>query len=231
MCNPAAALSIAASAGGQLINGMEASANNRRIIEARNAATQAELARQHGYQDQSGAIFDTQMGNWTPAVQGQRLNGAQTAATGFFNSTAPTAANVGTIGFNDAGAASKAAEAKSIADAFTAANTRTDALGKLSGWDQLGFDNKVSLAGSGRQLGTISDLSSNSARVGDFEREVNGMNAYRPPSGLGDLLGFAGNLAGSGRLGGFGGGGGATSMPTSSMWGVYRPPASNTAWV
>lgn len=209
MCSPAIA-GMALGGVGQVVNGMEANANNRRIIEARNAATQAELKRQHEYQTQSGGIFDASLGNFAPAVQTQRLGDAQTADRGFLASNAPTADQVGNIGFGDAGAASKAAAAQSLAQIFAANAARSDALGKLSGWDTLGFENKVGLAGSGRSLGTISNLSSNSARVGDLEREVAAENAYRPPSGLGSIIGFAGNML-AGR--------GGTSMPTFNLFG------------
>lgn len=215
MClDPLTAVSLAASAAGAAINGSEAAANNKRMVEARNAATNAELTRQHGFQGQSGDIFSQALAKFGPQAA-PALATNQDAATDKFMFNAPTAAQVGSIGTAGGSAAGAANEGRTIADAFTSNAKSAENLGNLTGYDTTNFNHGIDLAGSGRGLGTISDLSGNSARVGALEADVNANNAYRQPSGLGDLLGFAGTM------GGYYGGRGMT-MPTKAALPAFR---------
>lgn len=212
MClDPASLISLGLGAAGQAISGSEAAANNKRMVEARNAATQAELDRQHAFQDQSTGVFNTALNTFSPDAQAASLAGNQGVARAFLASNGPTAANVGTIGIGPASAATGTNAARTIADAITKNTTNAENLGNLRGWDLTNQDNGITLAGSGRGIGTISDLAANSARVGQLEQTVNANNAYRPSSGLGDLLTFAGNYAAYK-------GGTGINMPTKSIF-------------
>lgn len=216
MCDPVsiglALAGAAASTGGQLIKGHEAADNNRRQIEARNAATNAELARQKGFQDQSGGIFDGILGKFAPGAQATGLTGNQAAATTAITGNQPL--NVGSILTKGAAPQAAAAEGKTVADAFNLNNARGTALGNLTGYTQQGLGDTLNLADSGRNLGVVSNLSNASASLTPLDREVASNNAYRPPSGLGDILGFVGNVA-SGYAG--------RGMPTTSIFGGGAP--------
>lgn len=205
MClDPLTAVAIGLTAGGQLIKGSEDAANTRRMIKARNAATEAELARQKGFQQITGGIFDESVNQFMPGAQADRLAGGQEAANELFLGNSPTAHDVGTIGPRTASDYVKGREAATVADAFTENMTRSGALADLTGWDNYSFDNKAGLNAAGLDLGVYGDLSANSARVSGLEQQTAFNNAWRQPSGLGDLLTFAGNVAG------FGAGGGMT---------------------
>jgi hypothetical protein len=226
MCDPLTILGLGLGAAGQVVSGSENAANTKRMINARNAATTAEVARQHGYQGQTGAIFDTSVGGFAPDAQAARLAGGQTDAGVLFSGNAPTMADVGTIGTNLASDYTKGAEVKKIADVFARNTERTGNLADLTGWDNYGVANRAALNDAGLNLGVINDLSRNSAQVGNLEQQVNYNNAWRPPSGLGDLLTFAGNATG------FAGGGGVSpfSMPTKAA-GLWNPTTASQGFV
>jgi hypothetical protein len=217
MCfDPLTLTAMALGAGGKAVSGFENDANNRRMIEARNAATRAELERQKGYQGQTSGIFNTSVGGFAPEAQQATLASGKADASALFSGNAPTALNVGTIGTKTAGDYTKGAEAKTVADVFAGNAARSSSLANLTGWDNAGMSNRMNLNNAGMGMDVIRDFSRNSARVGGLEQQVNANNAWRPPSGLGDLLSFAGNAVG------FGSGGGMT-LPTNSAFGNGIP--------
>lgn len=207
MCDPISIGAAVASAAGSAITGYENSQSQKAMVKARNAATEAELARQHGFQDQAGGVFNDALSLFSPQAVSDRLAAAKSGAGSTIQGNIP--GDYGSINTRFAPNAAKAGEAKSIADLFGKSMDRSTNMGNLIGYDQFGFDNKLNLTGTGRQLDTISDFSGNSARVGGLEQEVNANNAYKPPSGLGDLLSIAGTL------GGYYGGRG-TTLPTKA---------------
>jgi len=217
MCDPLTIAATAATVGGSLITGRETANNNKRMVEARNAATQAELDRQHAYQDQAGGVFTDALTMFSPEAVASRLSAAKGGAGATISGNLP-----GSYGSINTGVAPNAAvtgEARTIADLFGKAGERSTNMGNLIGYDQFGFDNKLNLTGTGRQLDTISDFSGNSARVGGLEQEVAPGNAYKAPSGFGELLTMVGQLGGNfAGKGGFGG----TSLPTSQAIPVPR---------
>jgi hypothetical protein len=97
-------------------------------------------------------------------------------------------------------------ENQTVASAFDAGAGRDAALGKLTGWDQRAFDNNIKLNASGRDLDLNTDFARTSAGVGALEQDANYRNAFRPNSGIGDILQFAGNVGAfqAGKGGGFG---------------------------
>lgn len=196
---------------GKMISASEANASNRAMVDARNKATNDEFARQEGYQQQAGGIFDGVLNKFAGPAQTTGLADAQAGSGAAIRANQPT--NVGSILLGgSASPQAVAAQGGTIADAFARGGERATALGNLTGYDRMQNQNALNLSESGRGINTISDFSRGSASLVPLEREVAGNNAYKPPSGLGDLLSFVGNV------GAFKGGEG--TLPTMS---IFKP--------
>lgn len=194
MCNPALAIPLALGAAGAGVNAYETNQTQRAMTDARNRATLAELDRQRGYQQKSGQIFNDSLNNFTPEAQAKSLSDAQATTADAFTGNAPV--SVGSVGSGNGPQIVKTAEDKAVADAFSRGSAKDAALAKLTGWDQRAFGNNINLNNSGRNLDLNSDFAKTSAAVNGLEQNAAYKNAFRPNSGFGDLLGFAGSVAG-----------------------------------
>lgn len=195
MCLDPVSLGAAALSGiGSMISGAEQARSDRAVVEARNKATEDEIARQQGYQQEAGGVFDGLLSQFGPS-RTDNLVENQTRAAEFFNSNTPQNFG-GPIGA--AGAPRQTGEAydSALGGVFDRAAQRGTALGNLTGYGQQNFDTGLDISDAGRRIGTVQDLSRGSAGLVDLDRTVAGNNAYRPPSGLGDLFSFGGNLLG-----------------------------------
>lgn len=217
MCfDPITIASMVATGVGQAISGSEAAASRNAQIEARNRATRDEFGRQAGYQQQADDIFGNVFGTFAPGAQASGLDAAKTGATDFIRGNQPL--DVGTIQTAGVDPRLAAFEGNSVAKAFGRNANRAGALGNLTGYGQQGAESALNLAESGRKLNTVSNFSRGSASLLPLERDAAGNNAYIPPSGLGDLLGFAGTL------GSYNAGKG--TLPTFNIFGNRAAPAN-----
>lgn len=220
MCDPLTGLALGASAAGGLISGNEANANAKRQQDARNAATMAELERQKKYGEQSRGQFDQSMNLYAPGAQDASLAKSQSDVGSILAGNAPTAESVGSITTANAPKVVGATEGQKLGDVFSRIAQNNQNLGALKGYDQNTLANKIALNSTGRNIDVTGDLSKTSAGVNKLEQQAAYTNAYKPPSGIGELLSFGGNLgsyyAGGGKLGlpKFGG---STTLPTSAL--------------
>lgn len=193
MClGPELALALGATVGGSVINGFESNRTQQDMIDARNAATRQELERQRAFQQQSAADFRDTKNNFKPERQSQKLEEKRVETAQRYQDNAP--ADFGSIASGSGPQVVQTAEKKSVADAFGRANQQNAALGKLKSWDQRAFDNNLALNQGGRNLDITSDLARTSAAVNRVEQDAAYRNAYKPNSGIGDLLKFAGSV-------------------------------------
>lgn len=208
---------LLASAAGGLISGNEANSNARRQQEARNAVTLAELARQKAYGDQARGQFDKSMALFGPGAQEASLAKAQGDIGSLITGNIPTAESIGTITTASAPRGVASSENDRLAGVFQRLGQNAINLGNLKGYGQSVFDTNLGLNQTGRDIDRIGDLSKTSARVAEIEKGAAATNAYKPPSGIGELLSFAGNagltLSGKGKLPGFSG---LTTLPSPS---------------
>ncbi len=191
---------MAVGTAGGLLSSSEASANNRRMIEARNAATMGEVARSKAYGEKSRGIFDTSLDGYSsdPAA-------AQAASGEAIASNAPT--DVGSITSVNAPKVVADREGAKIADVFTRNAGLDKALGNLKGYDNNTVDNGLRLNQSGRDIDMIGDFAKTSAGVNAIEQRAAENNARRAPSPLGQILQTAG------QVGSFYGGKGGSIFP------------------
>lgn len=176
------------------MNSYETANTQNNMINARNSATQAELGRQHQIQQTADNTFNSSVDKFTPANQDAALVQKQASVADAFKGNAPTAAQYGGIGTSSAPRVVQEAGDKSVADVFGRSNNRSVLAGNLAGWDQRAFDNKLNLNQSGRDLDLLSDRAKVSAAVNGLEQKTAYNNAYRPNSGVGDLMKFAGTV-------------------------------------
>lgn len=183
---------MAVGAAGSALTGYEANKNQGDVIRARNAATEAELARQKVYGDKSRGVFDTTLSGFAPEAQTQQLADAQTRTGAAISSNAPT--NVGTISTGNGPAVVGDRESSTLAKVFER-NAGLDAsLGKLKGYDANSLENGLRLSQSGRDIDMIGDFAKTSAGVNAVEQRAAENNTRRPPSMLGQLLQTAGQV-------------------------------------
>ena len=196
MCNPSLIVPLALGAAGAGVNAYETNRTQKAMTGARNAATMAELERQRNFQANSQKVFGDTLNKFTPGAQDTTLATEQNRVADAFKSNAPSQAALGSISSGNAPTIVKTNEDSALADAFLKGQTADANLGKLAGWDQRAFTNKMNLGQGGRELDINSDLARTSAAVGGLEQDAAAKNAFRPNSGFGDLLQFAGNVAG-----------------------------------
>lgn len=219
MCDPLTIAAVGATAAGTMINGKEANDTAAAQANARNAATTAELGRQQAFGDQSRGIFNNSLDTFTNNSTPQALAGTQAGSVNAFNANAPLPSSVGTITSPNAPQAVANSEQGRLADTFKTIGDRNAAHGALQGYDQNMFNNNVAIQNAGRKIDTISDISKTSAAVNRTEQNAAFGNAYRPPSGLGDVLKTAGTIGAysAGGGGAFGGTGGNAVIPSASF--------------
>lgn len=202
MCDPVSIGSLAVGAAGSALNGYEQSQNAAAQINARNAATQAELQRQKGYGAQTQADFQKSLDVYAPGAQTQGLADSQGTVGDVLTRNTP--ANVGSI--TTAGAPRVVGESENsrLGDVFQTAADRNTNMAKLKGYDQQMFGNKLALGQNARDIDMTGDFAKVSSGVSGIEQRAAANNAVKPPSGLGSLLQFAGtvgaNQAGRGNL-------------------------------
>lgn len=220
MCDPISIGSMAVGAIGSAVNGYEASQNAAAQINARNAATQAELERQKGYGARTREGFDKSLDVYSPQAQTQGLSDAQTSFGDVLTRNTPT--NVGSITTTGAPRVVGDSENSRLAGVFNTAATRNTNLANLKGYDQQMFGNKLALGQNARDIDMIGDFAKTSAGVSGIEQRAAANNAAKVPSGLGSLLQFAGTV-GANRAGRASGGTlfGAPATGTPGISGIF----------
>lgn len=190
MCDPVTLGSAAVATAGSIYSGKEASDNARRTSEARNAATMAEVERGKAYGEKSRGVFDTNLTAYDN--QPQQLADAQRTTGAAIAGNAPT--DVGMISSGNAPAIVAEREGARMADVFTRNAGLDQKLGNLKGYDASNLTNSLRNKQAGRDIDMIGDFAKTSSGVNAVEQRASAQNAFKPPSGIGEILQTAGKV-------------------------------------
>lgn len=228
MCDPVAltVASMALSAAGAGINSYESGQNERRQTSARNAAAEAEAIRQRRFADESQATFRRSVDEQSPEAAQQRVADAQTTGRQFMTETAAPAAVTGAPVQAGAPPIVRSEIARKVGQGIAQAGREGGRLADLTAYDTGGLGGRYAMARSNSALADTGSKAAGSAALLPLDLRAAENNAYRSPSGLGDILGIVGK---GGTIAGamgwnpaslFGGGAGAPAN-AGPTWGPY----------
>ena len=190
-----AAISAAASLGGNMITAAESNANAKRMAAARNEELRQFTEKQRKLDAMNTETFNDRMKDYSKEGQDQALDNAITART----ETITDAQGIPTTDIALSGSAPavvKGEIAKRMLDAFDESKAKAQALGKLSGFNDQWFSNNIGLTDTARKIKTNNAFASSNAAMLPGLQDLAEAGAYRPSSGLGQVLSGAGSLGG-----------------------------------
>ena len=232
MCEPTIIAGMALSAAGTMYNQNQQQKNMSRGITAKNAAAEAEMIRQEGFQDEASAAFKDSQGvhdkskqDFELEQQKQQRGAKIEKALATPNEYAPVKGSAPSV--------VKGEIARKINDAFKSGKKTASALGNMGAWGDQQFNNRVALSRHGGQIGEIANNARSSASLLPLEQQAAYQNAQKAPGMFGDLLKAAGTgmsmygMAGGDAFSGFGGGVTPNSYPGSiaGTGNIYGPAA------
>lgn len=195
MCfGPEMLLSLALTGAGQYINSREQSSSLKAQQNAKDAALRTELGRQSKFQEQSGQAFDDTLGkikaSQTEQGMGDLISKRDEALQGAIDS-APTGEYFTNIS-DSAPEVVKSSIAQKLGEAVAKSKEQAQRLAKLGANQDQVFNNNVAITRGGNDISTVSNFAGNSANINRAEQAADYANAAKNPSGIGDLLGLAG---------------------------------------
>lgn len=204
---------MALSAAGAMVNAKEQQSNQNRMVAARQDAAQAERIRQKAFQEENAPIFTGQLEAQSRPQQDQALANAQTARQADAQTAVADASSYGIVAPSAPGAISSNLS-RVVQNAVDKARKQTAAGGNLAAWGDVGLNTKMGMSDAANKISMINDFSRGSANLLPFEQAVAERNAYKPPSGIGDLLSLGGTAVSmGGGMGMFGGAAGGVNGP------------------
>lgn len=199
------AAAAAASAGGAYIQNQESSDNNARIAQARNKELRDTLARNQEISDRSRDIFKLRQEEVAPEATKQRQEELTTDRTDKLTDvvTGENPENVPIKG--SAPQVVKSEIAKKFLAASDKAKANAKALGTLGGYGDLWLDQGLKDTDAGLGIGVQQNLIKGNMGILPYSQDFAGYQAYRPSSGIGEMMQAAGSVlggaAGSGAVG------------------------------
>lgn len=227
------AASTAASVGGGIISNNEAQSNARAVADARNRVLQDTLRREKEIDAQNRVVLNNTIGDFNQNNQGQKQQAAETQrATEATANITPPAADVGSIPIQgNAPQIIKTTIAGQMKNAFDQSTDRAKKLAALGAYNDVFGDNNRDIGATGRNIDTGNSFARGWASLLPARQDLAGYAAYRPSSGIGQLLSGLGGLgamyAGSGATGlrGLLGGGGSIYSPSTLTTAMNVPMA------
>lgn len=205
----------AAGAGAQ----MAGAANSR---SAMNAQVAAEAARQKGYQDQAGKVFDESLQQSTPLTARQQMGQGEDRANAEYKKLESLPMGTSTAPF----------QSGTSGQVLNAGRTQqsNQAQARLQGYTEWDLQQAIKNMSANRQLGVIGTNAHRSAGVSPYEIQQ-ASHAGDTLSGIGSLLGLAGTtvgalggLSGMGSAAGVGAGVNPNNIPITTIMANQPPP-------
>jgi hypothetical protein len=185
------------SAAGGMMARNEAEANAAREAKARNR----ELAILNQKADAAAAANQTVLGDTIRAINPAQLGAAQTSRTAAIEGNMPGAMEDVPMSAN-APKVAQAEYAKKIMEAMAKAKTNAGNLGRLSGFDQQQTDIGFGTNTAGQNIAFNNMPVQGQARIMPHLSDYRAIEAYRPSSGLGQVMQAMGSMMGQMPMGG-----------------------------
>lgn len=199
MCDPITltllAGSAAASFAGTGIAAGEAAKNNNRVAEARNKVLRDTNAKNLALGDKNRSAFAQRIAEMAPENTAAELQTAQdTRGNALEQAITPQAIEAPVAA--DAPQVIKSEFAKRLSDTMARSRGEAHTLGKIGGYGTQMQDQAIADAGLGRGINTNNNFVAGNARIMPSLQDYAEYRATKPSSGLGELIGALGQVAG-----------------------------------
>lgn len=214
--------SAALSGGGAYIANNEAQQNAKSTANAENAVLAHTMANNQTLADNARAAYNTRVANLPTQLPADQTT-ATAARTAPLTTAIASAAPENVPIEGSAPAVVKDDLNSRLATATNAVTGEADALGGMGGYTDTWFNEGLKDAGVQRQVAMNDDLIKNNMALLTPEQQLAGITAYKPSSGVGQIMQAAGNTLGSAA-----GSGGLTKV--ASMFGPSIGPWTTTTF-
>lgn len=208
-----------ASIAGTAVTANEANQNNTNIAEARNRVLRETQARNKIASDESRSLFAKRIADMAPENTQPQLATEQGQRTDTIQSNIDEAPAIEAL--PEAAAAPKVVQTalgKRLAEAAEKATARSAAMGKLAGYGDFMQGQAISDEEAGRGIDTQANLIRGNMGILPALQDYAEISAYKPSSGLGEILSTLGSVAGMAA------GSGAFKKPGAPGSGSYLLP-------
>jgi hypothetical protein len=193
----ASVLGSAAAAGGTYMSQQEASQNAQRAADARNRELQATLARTKKLGEESRNIYKQREQEIAPEAAQQSHEDATASRTATLEGAIPDSAPEAVPLSGSAPTVVKSEIAQKLLDATGEAKTQARALGKIGGYGDMWFNEGLSSNNADRRLSVPQNFIQNEMALLPFSQDFAEYGAYRPSSGVGEIMAGVGNVVAS----------------------------------
>jgi hypothetical protein len=194
MCiGPELIAGLALSAAGNYMNTKEQNKNASRAVEARQNSLRQEMARQKEYQDKSSSDLFRILDQYTPANAQAKQAELQASREAALNDVV-SPVNQGDYApmTNDAPQVVKDSLQKGLKEASARSAAAAKSSAGMYGLGDLLFRNGLNTANIGSGMATNAGFAKRSSDINTLEQEIAARNSQKSSSGIGDLLGLAG---------------------------------------
>lgn len=230
MClGPELIAGLALTAGGNYLNAREQNKNAKRAVEARQNSLKQEMARQSAYQDKTSADMFRILEQYQPQNASAAQDSLQNQREQALNeNVAPVSTSDFQAVTSDAPKVVQDALSKGLSTADARSKAAAKAAAGMYGPGDFLFRTGLNTANIGSNIATQAGFAKRSSDINSLEQEIAARNSQKTSSGIGDLMGLAGQ--GLSLYGGLNGAGSMFGGELAMPAGQFGPgPYSSTA--